>query len=498
MDKIWKNSRLWLLATALLLCVTLSQSVLYAKASEQTDIDEPAMTDNLNSGFGIDAMSASPDIGTLRLKGKVNYDYAQQVFALMNTERTKNNRSKLKLDKDLTRMAVQRAAEIAIYFDHERPDGTGCFEIFYNSPYISFYSTAGENIAMGYNSPASVMNGWMNSPGHRNNILHSSFSATGVGSFTYNNRIYWVQLFADYSAEALTRKDKVNQVFSIDVQNSRLNLTSDTKTVSLRAGKSSKTIPILATQTSKTSSLTTKATLDSSTKFAYTSSNKNVATFKNGKVVAASPGKATLKVYLPGVTGKFVTIQVTVLERFTDSKKGDWFAKSVEYCAANKLVNGTSDSTFGPEGKLTRKDFVTLIGRLAGVNTKKYKGDTGFSDVKSGQYYSPYIVWAAKSGIVGGTGKDKFSPDAEITREDMATIIVRYMNYSKKSLKNAKNVPAKFKDDSVIAGYAKKSMNRMREMGLLKGDQKGNVNPKGKLSRAEGATVIARLHQGLK
>jgi S-layer homology domain. len=185
---------------------------------------------------------------------------------------------------------------------------------------------------------------------------------------------------------------------------------------------------------------------------------------------------------------------------FGDVPQKAWFAKSVDYCVKNNLVNGTSKTTFSPNNTLTRKDFVTLIGRLAGINPKdtKYSGSAGFTDVKAGQYYAPYVVWAAKTGIVGGTGNNKFSSDSNITREDMATIIVRYMKYADKSLKNDKKAVAGFKDSGKIAGYAKKSVDKMREIGLLKGDQHGNVNPKGMLTRAEGATVIARLHEGLK
>ena len=70
--------------------------------------------------------------------------------------------------------------------------------------------------------------------------------------------------------------------------------------------------------------------------------------------------------------------------------------------------------------------FVTVLGRMAGIDPAKYGGDTGFTDVPEGMYYAPYVKWAAQYGITGGTGDGRFSPDALITRQQMAALFVRY------------------------------------------------------------------------
>lgn len=96
------------------------------------------------------------------------------------------------------------------------------------------------------------------------------------------------------------------------------------------------------------------------------------------------------------------------------------------YAKANGFFSGTSETTFSPNGTMTRGMFVTVLGRMAGLDPAKYGGDTGFTDVPEGMYYAPYVKWAAQYGITGGTGDGRFSPDALITRQQMAALFVRY------------------------------------------------------------------------
>ena len=79
-----------------------------------------------------------------------------------------------------------------------------------------------------------------------------------------------------------------------------------------------------------------------------------------------------------------------------------------------------------PDGTMTRGMFVTVLGRMAGIDVDEYIGETPFTDVSYSAYYAPYVTWAAKYGITGGTGDGTFSPNALINREQMATFVVRY------------------------------------------------------------------------
>ena len=118
-----------------------------------------------------------------------------QVFELVNRERKANGLSELKLSEELCRAAEIRAKEIGGYFSHTRPNGTSCFTVFKENG-IS-YRRAGENIAAGQTSASQVMNGWMNSSGHRANILSGSFGKIGIACYNNGGRKQWVQLFTD-------------------------------------------------------------------------------------------------------------------------------------------------------------------------------------------------------------------------------------------------------------------------------------------------------------
>ena len=132
---------------------------------------------------------------TVTSDGDVAKQYAQNVLELVNKERSAQGLSPLTLDDSLCQAAQIRAGEITSKFSHTRPDGTTCFTVLKELG-IS-YRTVGENIAAGQSSPQSVMESWMNSPGHRENILTGSFTKLGVGYVKAEDgyRYYWVQMF---------------------------------------------------------------------------------------------------------------------------------------------------------------------------------------------------------------------------------------------------------------------------------------------------------------
>lgn len=122
-----------------------------------------------------------------------------EVLKLINKERKAQGLSSLKMDDTLNAAAGVRAKEIKKSFSHTRPNGENCFSILQEKKYEVEYYAAGENIAAGYGNAASVMDGWMNSPGHRANILGSSYNKVGIGYYYDANstyRYYWVQIFA--------------------------------------------------------------------------------------------------------------------------------------------------------------------------------------------------------------------------------------------------------------------------------------------------------------
>ena len=122
-------------------------------------------------------------------------NYAQSVLELVNREREKAGKRPLVLKDDLCQMADIRAKELTVLFSHTRPDGRDCFSIF-GSKQSKIYG--GENIAAGSSTPEAVVNQWMSSPGHRENILNGKYRYLGVG-YAYDGNSeyahYWVQLF---------------------------------------------------------------------------------------------------------------------------------------------------------------------------------------------------------------------------------------------------------------------------------------------------------------
>ena len=125
--------------------------------------------------------------------GVSNFDYARDVLDRVNAERAAAGLTPLALDAELTNAAMLRAGETSVLFSHSRPNGTQCFDV--------SDKAYGENIAMGYTTPAAVVQGWMSSSGHRANILGADYRSIGIGCVNVGGSYYWVQLFGFDSAE---------------------------------------------------------------------------------------------------------------------------------------------------------------------------------------------------------------------------------------------------------------------------------------------------------
>jgi len=121
--------------------------------------------------------------------------FAEEVLRLVNSERAKQGLSSLSTTQALENAANHRAKEIVQQFSHTRPDGTSCFTVL--GDYNVSYMACGENIAYGQRTPEEVMNAWMNSEGHRKNIMSANFGKMGVGVYVNNGVIYWVQMFTN-------------------------------------------------------------------------------------------------------------------------------------------------------------------------------------------------------------------------------------------------------------------------------------------------------------
>lgn len=122
-------------------------------------------------------------------------DLINEVYEITNNYRSLVGVPSLTLDSSLVEAASIRVKELSDSFSHTRPNGSSCFTVL--SELGISYGTAGENIAAGYSSSQSVMEGWHSSSGHYQNIISSKFKKIGIGVNIVNNQYYWVQIFSN-------------------------------------------------------------------------------------------------------------------------------------------------------------------------------------------------------------------------------------------------------------------------------------------------------------
>lgn len=181
---------------------------------------------------------------------------------------------------------------------------------------------------------------------------------------------------------------------------------------------------------------------------------------------------------------------------FADVKSGSWYEAAVLYACANGFFDGTSATTFEPDGPMTRAMFVTVLGRMAGVEAADYAGATDFIDVAEGTWYAPFVKWAARYGITTGTGNGKFLPDGRITREEMAVFFVRYFETFDAMPKADTTVTTKPADLDEVSAWAQDAVLKLWALGLLNGDGV-NFAPKDKATRAQTAALCQRTDKAV-
>lgn len=174
---------------------------------------------------------------------------------------------------------------------------------------------------------------------------------------------------------------------------------------------------------------------------------------------------------------------------FTDVREADWFYDDVVYAYENGLFSGTSDTTFSPNASMTRAMLVTVLYRLEGQPT--VSGRSGFSDVKLNSYYEDAVTWAADNGIVNGTGATTFSPNANVTREQMAAILYRYAQYKQYGTTASAGLNG-FSDAAKVSAYAKAPLSWAVAEKLVNGSE-GKLLPTGNATRAQVAAILHRF-----
>lgn len=225
--------------------------------------------------------------------------------------------------------------------------------------------------------------------------------------------------------------------------------------------------------------------------------NDNTVTIKAAYLKTLDVGEHSIIFGMSGGTDPILTVTVKDTTKpsyensFTDVVEGSWYYGDVRYVYENELMTGTAADKFSPDSTLTRGMIVTILYRHAGEPDVSGLSNL-FDDVTAGMWYTDAVKWAADNGIVSGYGNGMFGPNDNITRQDLAVILVRYDDFAGIGLSVTRAYPG-FSDDAEIAGYAKSTVERLFKAGIINGKTGNLFDPQGQATRAETAAMLHRM-----
>ena len=181
---------------------------------------------------------------------------------------------------------------------------------------------------------------------------------------------------------------------------------------------------------------------------------------------------------------------------FTDVEDAIWYYDAVKYAYENGLMNGMGDYRFVPNGTITRKEIITILYRLEG-EPELGDGALGYpyADVNADIWYADAVYWATNAGIVEGYGDNRFGPDDQISREQLAAILYRYAEYKNYDVTASADLSG-YKDAGEVSGWAQDSLEWAVGSSLMEGAD-GGIDPLGGATRAQAATIFMRFMEGL-
>ena len=174
---------------------------------------------------------------------------------------------------------------------------------------------------------------------------------------------------------------------------------------------------------------------------------------------------------------------------FADVSGSDWFYNDVRYVYEKGIMDGTGADRFSPNAPLTRAMIVTILYRMAG--SPSVSGSSDFTDVATGKWFAKAVAWAAANGIVNGYGSGLFGPNDPVTREQLAAILYRYAVYGGMTAVTLEENLGSFADTAQLSAYAIQAMNWAVGQGLINGSG-SNLVPKAQATRAQVAAIIHR------
>lgn len=379
--------------------------------------------------------------------------YEWEVLKRTNRERLAEGLWPLSINDAMLYAAEVRAGELTINFEHTRPNGTEPWTVFDENSIA--YAAAGENIAYGYNSPASVVEAWMNSSGHRANILSESFVHMGAGHTQGNKVDFWTQLFLDAGC------------------NPRL---TD-----------------LASDVDGASAYHVGTPIDSMPLALIAECEEHGACYipvLSGMCTGLDVNKLGTQELAIEYNGYQIKAPIT-MHPFTDLGNA-WYTDWTVESWLRGTMTGLDSTTFGPLQTLRRSQFAIMLYRMNGEPPVQYVNI--FPDVVKDQWYTSAVLWANSAGVVTGyTDTGMFGTGDQILREQMAVMMYRYADYKGYDVSNKTDI-SRFADGAAVSAYAKDAMQWAVANGIITGKDNGTrIDPFGYASRAECAAIITRF-----
>ncbi|MDH8679081.1 S-layer homology domain-containing protein [Fusibacter bizertensis] len=178
------------------------------------------------------------------------------------------------------------------------------------------------------------------------------------------------------------------------------------------------------------------------------------------------------------------------IKNFKDNTT-NWSKSSIDFITERELLPGTSQDLFSPKLGMTRAMLVTAIGKLYESSYGTISGISHFSDIDSDAYYGKYVAWANKNGIVTGIGNNRFAPERNVTREELAVIMLNFARVL--DIYEPSNISLNYSDCSSISTWAIEGAIYCQESNLITGRENDSFSPKSDATRSEVAVVLGRF-----
>lgn len=179
-------------------------------------------------------------------------------------------------------------------------------------------------------------------------------------------------------------------------------------------------------------------------------------------------------------------------KQFADVPSGHWASMAIRTLNAKFIVNGINETQFRPNGNITRAEFAAIVVRAFELKTPT-NTTSKFKDVSKGAWYADIVAAAVAADVTRGMTADTFAPNATITREQMAAMIVRASGAAGNG--SVANLNAKFKDAGKISNWARESTSIAVDKGWIQGKPGGKFDPKASATRAESAMMLYNMFQ---